>query len=105
MAFTVTPTSGAGPYVFTAEFTDKASLFTDRYELEVRPRTGVGSCPSPVSTGTRAPGAEAQLLSTDSYTSAANIDIGSCMVSTIVIREIASGLIISQASAQVSNLE
>lgn len=104
MAFTVTPTSGAGPYVFTAVFAAKESLFTDRYGLEVRPRTSVGSCPAPAVSGTQAPSAEVNLLNTNSYTAPNPIAVGSCLVSTVVIRDLATGLVISQASAQVSNL-
>ena len=105
MAFSVTPTSGAGPYVFTAEFTNKESLFSNQYQLEVRPRTGEGSCPAPATSGQRASGAEANLLNSSSYTSVATIPEGSCMTSTVVIRDLDTGTVISQETAQIDNLE
>lgn len=105
MAFDVTPTSGAGPYVFTVEFTNKESLFTNRYGLEIRPRTNLGSCPAPATSGTRAPGAESQVLATDSYTSITDVPSGSCLVSTIVIRNLVTNEIVSQMSVSVNNLE
>ena len=104
MAFTVTPTSGAGPYVFTAQFANKDNLFYDLYVLEVRPRTAVGSCPAPATSGTQAPGAESLLLSSDSYTTVPSVDAGSCLVSTVVIRNTVTGDIVDQASASVDNI-
>ena len=104
MAFTVTPTSGTGPYVFTAVFSAKNSLFTDKYDIEVYPRTQAGTCPVPATFGTRATNAEASLLATDSYSTTVNVQSGSCLVSTVVIRELATGTVVSQASAQVSNI-
>lgn len=104
MAYSVTPTSGAGPYVFTAEFSNRDHLFFDLYALEVRPRTGVGSCPAPAVSGTQAPGAESLLLASDSYTTIPSVDAGSCLVSTVVIRNTVTGDIVSQASASVDNI-
>lgn len=105
MAFTVTPTSGSAPYVFTAEFSAKESLFSDLYVLEVRPRTSAGSCPGPATSGSRSSGAEQSILLYDNYTVLTSVPAGSCLGTTIVIREIASDTIVSQATAQVSNLE
>lgn len=105
MAFTVTPTAGAGPYTFTAAFENKESLNADLYSLEIRPRTNVGSCPAPATSGTRASGAESQVLQFDSYTTTNEVPAGSCLVSTIVIRNTITDEIVSQASASVNNLE
>lgn len=105
MAFTVTPTAGAGPYTFTAVFENKESLNADLYSLEIRPRTNVGNCPTPATSGTRASGAEAQMLANNSYIATTAVPLGSCLVSTIVIRNTITDEIVSQASASVNNLE
>lgn len=79
-------------------------MFSNQYQLEVRPRTGEGSCPVPTTTGQRASGAEANLLNNSSYTSATTIPEGSCMTSTVLIRDLDTGSIVSQETAQIDNL-
>lgn len=105
MAFTVSPTSGAAPYVLTADISDKESLFWDRYALELRTRSSSGSCATPIMTSPPNNVIGAALLESGTSTLVADVPIGSCQVFSLVIRDLETDLIISQEVAQVSNLE
>ncbi len=105
MAFSVTPTSGNAPYVFTANISNKANLMPGYYSLEFRGVGAVGSCPSDGIPGNNIPLAVEQIMATNSYTQVSpNVMPGACRVSTLIIRDLKTNSIVSQSTVQVSNL-
>lgn len=105
MALNVTPRDGAPGNLYTIEFENKSSLYTDLYDFEVRPRTAVGNCPAPTTTGQRSTAAENSFLATDTFTTSTDVALGSCSVLTALIRNVETGTIVSQQSVSVDNLE
>lgn len=105
MALNVTPRDGAPGNLYTIEFANKSSLYTDLYDFEVRPRTAVGSCPAPAISGARSASAENSFLTTDAYTTSSDVALGSCSVLTALIRNVVTDTIVSQQSVSVDNLE
>ena len=77
MAFAVTPTSGSGPYTFTAEF-DNSYLFGNGYRLEIRWTNEIGSCPVDAVTGARVTTLENQLVADGSAVSSTEVTSGQC---------------------------
>lgn len=106
MAFTVTPTSGAVPYLFEAVFSNKASIIAGNYSVHFYSSVNtVGSCPSPPVAGTDQQNVVNSLLNTGSYTLASNgVPEGNCRVFNLVIREVSSGNIVDSSSVSIDNV-
>lgn len=105
MAFDVTPTSGQPPFVFTADFSARYGLDAGYYFLQFYINTEVGFCPNGDPLGTTHPANALALLETGIYTqSAGPIPSGSCRTSTLVIREVGTNNIVSQAIANIDNV-
>lgn len=105
MAFTITPTSGTAPFLLEASFSAKESFSSGLYSLETIALTAVGSCPSPPVSGSNISAISAGLLADGQYIIAtASIPAGSCRVYNLVIREVSTGIIISQAPATINNV-
>lgn len=105
MAFTVTPTSGAAPYVFEAEFSNRIGLDQGFYSLHFYATSGVGTCPAPTTSGTDQQNVVQALLNVGTYTQSGNsVPAGSCRVHNLVIREIATNNIVSSSSLSIDNV-
>ena len=103
MAFAVTPTSGAAPYLLTASFAEQHLINGMVYVLRVRSSTEVGVCPlvgftlNPTFWATN-------LLENGSQSVLNNVPSGSCRTTTLQIVELSSNTIVSQMSVNVSNV-
>lgn len=105
MAFNVAPTSGQPPFVFTADFSARYGLDAGLYSLTFYRSTAVGFCPNGEPLGTTHPEVAQTLLQTGTYTQTTGpIPSGSCRSNTLVIREVATGNIVSQAIANIDNV-
>lgn len=104
MAFDVTPTSGYGPYVFTASFANSELIDNVLYSLSFVSSVAVGSCPEH-GTSTPSPQAANALLENGVYENPATTSSGSCRAFTLTIRNISSGNVVSTRTLQVSNIE
>lgn len=103
MAFDVTPTSDAAPYLVTASFDNAVNIDDVNYRLEVRIPKAVGSCPAPTG-GTNQAGLANNLLSNGSFEIATDVDPGSCQTIGVSIVDISTSAVISSDSGQISNL-
>lgn len=75
------------------------------YSLEFRSVGLVGSCPASGITGPNIPSAVAAIMASDSYTQLSpQVISGSCVTTTLIVRNVQTGSIVSQSSVQVSNL-
>lgn len=105
MGFSVNPTSGDLPYVFTASFSNRGSIESGLYVVEFITATASGSCPPASTTGANAPSAANALFNTGSYTQTINaVPAGSCRRYNLVLREVATGTVISSSNVTVSNI-
>lgn len=103
-SFTVAPTSGPAPYVFSAIFSNKGSLDGVVYSFKAFSSLGYGSCPSAASITTLNTGITMGLLSSGSYTEITDINNGECFgVKAQIIRE-ADGHVMQQSVIYISNL-
>lgn len=99
------PNSGSAPYVYAITFENSLLIDGVNYVLEGRSRSEAGLCPPFVSSGARNTSVETELLSNGIYSTGTNVPLGSCSSISVLIREVATGLIISQSYASVSNIE
>ena len=105
MAFAVTPTSGEGPFTYTASFANKLGFDLGLYSLEFRGGSAVGSCPASGISGTNVVAAVNSLLETGSWLSSGTvIPPGSCRTTSLIIRLVADGSIIEESLAQINNV-
>ena len=104
MAFDVTPTSGEGPYTFTASYANKLGFDLGLYVTEFRTATNAGSCPlsNAVTTNTQPPADE--LLATGVTISSANVPSGSCRRYVNLIRRVSDGVVVSQMFVNIDNV-
>lgn len=103
MAFDVTPTSGDGPYTFTAEFLNK-NAFDFGYLLRFsESEPAVGACPPPASATLVIPSTAANLLENGVATRSANVPAGECRTYKIEVRD-ASGAVLDMQFVSVSNI-
>lgn len=103
MAFQVSPTSGVGPYTFTADLLNKSS-FGYGYDLRFftsGPRSG--SCPLPSETANYAPSASALLLDEGVYISSTDVSVGSCRTYVLRIFD-SSDNVVDEQFVQISNV-
>lgn len=103
MAFSVTPTSGAGPYTITAAFANKDSFNYSKYALTFSFSDGVGSCPSAgVATVLVAGGVS--LLENGSFVHPLDVASGSCRTYTVRIRDLETESLVQAMNATVNNV-
>lgn len=103
MAFTVTPTSGAEPYTFNAQFSDAVNIDNVHFSLTIRSSQLVGSCP-PIGNGTDRQSAVNALLATGEYVDNEAVPAGSCRAYTAQIINKVTGDPISSETVTVSNV-
>lgn len=104
MGFQVTPTVGAGPYTFTAQFSDAVNIDGIHYSLEFYRANAVGSCPANIESGTLVASASQQLLQTGSYVRDVAVAANNCQGSLLLIRDLSTGTIISQSDVYIDNV-
>lgn len=103
MAFNVTPTSGATPYLFTADFENKDNFSLGNFTLYAYAISGEGVCPAPSFGGSGLPDMSQSLLNDGSYTmSSGSVPVGSCRVFNLVIKDI-SGVVIDNKTVAIDN--
>lgn len=105
MAFDVTPTSGAGPYTFTAVFDDPTFIDGVNYSISVRSSGAVGSCPQRGSAEPFPPADIATLLNTGSVTVTFVIPAGSCRTFTLDVLRVSNNTSVANSSVSVNNVE
>jgi hypothetical protein len=84
VAFSVTPTSGAGPFTYTSEIDNKEAFESGYYRLEFAGSTATGNCTSNPVGGSLVPDAALSLLNTDTWVRTAFVAPGTC--NTAVLR-------------------
>lgn len=104
MAFTVTPTSGAGPYTYTSEITNKEQFAAGFFRLEFASLTSTTSCPTDFAGGAVNQVASDALLNTDEYTRPTAIPAGSCNTAVLRVVRIADNVIIDYVLASINNI-
>ena len=104
MAFTVTPTSGANPYVFNITF-DNDVNFGAHYIFEVAQVTTLGSCVFDIAVGNISPTLTSELFASGTSTYTANsVDAGHCRSINARIRRVADGKLISGSTVTIDNV-
>lgn len=105
MAFTVTPTSGAGPYLYEAEFANKENINGSLYTIHFYSATTEGSCPSPRFSGVDQTNIAQALVNDGTYLqSGSNVASGSCRVVNLVIRTANTGDVVVNSTVSINNL-
>lgn len=105
MAFTVTPTSGAVPFLYEAQFSNKFLINGNDYALSYRVQTTVGSCAPPADTGATQNNVAEALLKYGQYTQTmGTIPEGSCRTGTLVLKHVSSGVVVQMAAVNIDNL-
>ena len=103
MAFNVTPTSGDGPYTFTAEFLNK-DAFNFGYQLRFsESEPAVGACPPPASASLVIPSIATGLLANGTANRASVIPDGECRTFKIEVRGL-SNEVLDMQYVSVSNI-
>lgn len=105
MAFDVTPTSGAGPYTFTASYVDTLGIELGLYVTEFRSTTAAGLCPGPESSGTNSPASALDLLNTGTVVLTSSVPAGSCRRFVNLVRRVSDNVIVSEMDVYVDNIE
>lgn len=104
MAFDVTPSSGASPYVFNVSF-DNAVNFGSAYSFEFAQVTDVGFCSNDYTLGNNAPAIADELLSTGTYTwSTTSVPAGSCRSVIVRVRRLSDNSIIQGMIGTIDNI-
>lgn len=102
MAFSVTPTSGAGPYILSLDLANKVLIDGVFYGLVVSFAEESGVCPSSgFMTTTTVRNA---LLSSGTYTRTGDIEPGICGVYKVDVVDLSTSVIISTASVSIDNV-
>ena len=104
MAFTVSPTSGVGPYVLHASFENKVNIDGVHYVLEVRSTTQRDECLVGVSDSPIAVNTVLSLLSTGSSEMTTNVATEFCRTTSLIIRNVETGDIVDSSNVYVDNL-
>ena len=103
MAFDVTPTSGEGPYFFTADVSDKIMYDAGYYVEFWYTAPSSVSCPLPATVSNRVATAPAPLMSTGVYRRNVAVPAGSCI--TYVLRLFSpAGDQLDEQSVSISNI-
>lgn len=104
MAFDVTPTSGAGPYTFTASYADRLGIDLGLYAVMFTSSSSVGSCPTGGIGGSPDLVTASALYNTGTAVTIADVPSGSCRRYSTYIRRLSDNAIVSQMSAFVDNV-
>lgn len=103
-AFSVTPTSGSAPYLYTASFENAQNIDFVNYGLEFRSGTSSDACPTGVQSGSSAMSAAVQLVTTGEFSTPNSVPSGSCRTVSLILRDLTSGDIITSMNVQIDNL-
>ena len=103
MAFSVSPTSGAGPYTVSADFLNAVEIDGIRYQLEFRQQLLSGSCFTDVATSQNNQVVVDSLLSTGSYILQTPVSAGACRTLSLIIRDVLKNVIIDYQNVYVDN--
>lgn len=104
MAFQVTPTSGAGPFTYTAQLANTLGLDVGLYVAEVRALTSVGACPSDVLSAPNNENFANALVNNGTNVSSIEVPSGSCRRTTFLLRRLSDNEIVSQLSVNIDNV-
>lgn len=105
MAFTVTPTSGEGPYAFQADIVNNFLIDGINYTASVMTSDQVGSCPVVGATSGLSPTNVAKLVNGEVVVSGApSVPSGSCRASTLAIKRVSDDVVIASSSVQIDNV-
>lgn len=104
MAFTVTPTSGASPYTFEAQFSNAINIDGIHFSLEFLRAQVSGACPTDANTYVPVAGAASALLATGTFVAVSSAPVGSCQGSRLIIRNMSTGAIVSQEEVFINNV-
>lgn len=104
MAFSVTPTSGVAPYVFSLSVAEKYLVDGINYTAEFRGMTSSGTCPVDGLFGSNNSLIANALLSSGSYSASGSIAVGSCRAFTFLIKRLADNVVVSQSTVFVNNV-
>ena len=105
MAFTVTPTSGASPYIIQANIDQSYLVNGVDYSAAIMSSVGVGSCPT---LGTTSPMPDSLLMQVVTGIAVnsgwSTVPSGSCRTWTLTITNNSDNSIIAQSSVSVNNV-
>lgn len=105
MAFTVTPTSGAVPFLYQAQFGNKSNIDGINYALSYRVNTSVGSCPPVENAGTNQAQVASDLLEFGEHTQTmGNIPAGSCRTGSLIITHVPTGDVVDIKGVFIDNV-
>lgn len=105
MAFSVTPTSGAGPYTLTAVIENNMNVNGVDYVATASSSDQVGSCPVEGIQNALSPTSVNTLVQNGVVVSGApTVASGSCRTYTLNITRVADGVVISSSSTSVDNV-
>ena len=104
MAFTVAPTAGDGPYLFSATFSEANYIDNVHFGVEYRSLTNSGSCPTDGMAGPNTQNVANALLTAGTYSGSANVPAGSCRASTLLIRNLISNAVVSAMTVTIDNV-
>lgn len=105
MAFTVTPTSGAAPYLFEADFLNKDTFNTGLYVLEFRTSTSASQCPTSALEGNLNATAAIRILNDGVYTSSGmDVPSGVCRAYGLYVRLVSDNSVVSSSVVNIDNL-
>lgn len=104
MAFDVTPTDGAGPYVLSAQYLNPQNFDLGLYVVELFSASEVGACPVPSTLGTSNSSLANGLLLSGSASHASPVPPGSCRQYVNLIRRVSDNEIVSQMEVYVDNV-
>lgn len=104
VAFTVTPTSGEGPYTLSANISDSQYVDGVVFAAAIRYTSTVGSCPQTGSGVRLDPSQEAALVHTGSTISDVPVPSGSCRAYTLRISRVSDGAVVAISTVHVDNI-
>lgn len=103
MELTVTPSSGDGPYILSADIFNKSVIDGVRYDLLAYSQSAVGECPIPTSSPNTI--VRDSLLYQGFFSRNQSVPVGSCNVYKVDIVDLATSDIVSTQSVSIDNLE
>lgn len=103
MAFTVTPTSGEGPYVLDALISNREMIDDVNYGLRVMRSNAETPCPV-VATGVSIGPIVEAFLAGNEYADALTIPNDLCRTYTVVLTDLSTNTVIGEISQSVSNI-
>lgn len=105
MAFTVTPTSGAAPYTFTANVEGSDLIDGVNYSATVLSTRATGSCPVEGIGNPWTPNLMASLLNSESIVSDyGTVASGDCRTTTLLIKRLHDNEVVASANTVIDNL-